>query len=302
MVTSSCRFTPMDIFRYSAVLPLLAMVLLTSCIFSKTQDTKTHVVIGEVANLSDKMFSEKAWQKGFYTPDEFVKETGVGIYFLEEYDARKVPVLFINGINGSPQLWQLFFKGMNREQYQPWFFSYPTGMSLTETSGLLNELLEGLRKVYGFKEMYITAHGTGGLLARAAILKHRTEDHPDYITVFVSIATPWGGYKTEAADVLDSTDAIPSLVDIQPDSQFTRSLYRSRMGFSLDHYMFVAYGTGMLFIGPVGGPPSLKSQLYFPAQTEAEKEYGFYENYLGILASEEVVGKYNRVLAKEERP
>ncbi len=297
MVTSSCRFTPMDIVRYIAV-PLLAMVLLTSCIFRKTQDTKTHVVIGEVADLSNKMFSEKSWQKGFYKPDEFVKETGVGIYFLEEYDARKVPVLFINGINGSPQLWQFFFKGMNRDRYQPWFFSYPTGMSLTESTGLLNELLEGLRKIYGFEEMYITAHGTGGLLARSAILKHSKEDHPHYITVFVSIATPWGGYKTEAADVLDSTDTIPSLVDIQPASQFFRSLYRKRMGFSLDHYMFVAYGTGLLYVGPLGEPPSLKSQLYSPAQIEAEKEYGFYENYLGILGSAEAVRKYNKILAK----
>ena len=301
MVTSSCRFTPMDIFRYIAV-PLLAMVLLTSCIFRKTQDAKTHVVIGEVANLSNKMFSEQSWQKGFYKPDEFVKETGVGIYFLEEYDARKIPVLFINGINGSPQLWQLFFKGMNRDRFQPWFFSYPTGMSLTESTGLLNELLEGLREVYGFKEMYITAHGTGGLLARAAILKHRKEEHPNYITVFVSIATPWGGYKNEAAGELDSTDAIPSLVDMRPDSQFFRSLYRKRMGFSLDHYMFVAYNTGMLSLGPMGGPPSLKSQLYSPAQIEAEKEYGFYENYLGILGSAEAVRKYNKVLATEEKP
>ena len=88
MVASSGRFAPVYRIRYSVV-PLLAMVLLTSCIFNKTQDTKTHVVIGEVADLNNKMFSEKSWQKGFYTPDEFVKETGVGIYFLKEYDARK---------------------------------------------------------------------------------------------------------------------------------------------------------------------------------------------------------------------
>ena len=297
MAQSTCKFTPMDLFSYLGV-PLLAMVLLTSCIFGKTQDTKTHVVIGEVADLNNKIFSEKSWQKGFYKPDEFAKETGVGIYFLEEYDPRKVPVLFINGINGSPQLWHLFFNGMDRKRFQPWFFSYPTGMSLTESTGLLNELLEGLRKAYGFNEMYITAHGTGGLLARAAILMHRREEHPNYITVFVSIATPWGGYKNEAAGELDLTDTIPSLVDIRTDSQFLRSLYRKRMGFSLDHYLFVAYGTGRLSVGPMGGPPNLKTQLYSPAQIEAEKEYGFYENYLGILGSEEVVRKYNKILAK----
>jgi hypothetical protein len=62
--------------------------------------------------------------------------------------------------------------------------------------------------------------------------------------------------------------------------------------------MFVAYNTGMLSLGPMGGPPTIKSQLYSPAQIEAEKEYGFYENYLGILGSEEVVRKYNKILSK----
>jgi len=161
-------------------------------------------------------------------------------------------------------------------------------------------LLKGLREIYGFEEIYITAHGTGGLIARATIIKNLKEESPDYISVFVSIATPWGGYKTEAAEVLEATDAIPSLVDMKPDSQFFRSLYSKRMGFKIDHYMFVAYGTGMLTLGPMGGPPPLKSQLYFTAQTEAVKEFGFYEDYLGILGSQDVVRKYNRILATKE--
>lgn len=300
MITGSYRCASINIFRYFLA-PMLTVVLLNSCIFRETQEATTHIVVGEVADLSHDRFSEKSWQKGFYKPEEFARTTGVGIYFLEEYDARKIPILFINGVNGSPQLWELFFNTMNRDLYQPWFFSYPTGMSLTESAELLTELLEGLREIYGFEEMYLTAHGTGGLIARAAIIKNLKEESPDYITVFVSIATPWGGYKTEAEEILESTNAIPSLVDMKPDSQFFRSLYSKRMGFKLDHYMFVAYGTGMLTLGPLGGPPPLKSQLYFTAQTEAVKEYGFYEDYLGILGSEDVVRKYNRILVAKEK-
>jgi hypothetical protein len=55
----------------------------------------------------------------------------------------------------------------------------------------------------------------------------------------------------------------------------------------------------MLSLGPMGGPPSLKSQLYSTAQNEAEKEYGFFESYLSILGSEDVVRKYNKVLAAD---
>ena len=300
VVTSIYRCAPRNRLRYF-LMPVLTVVLLNSCIFRETQEATTHIVVGEIADLSHDRFSEKSWQKGFYKPEEFARETGVGIYFLEEYDARKIPILFINGMNGSPQLWKLFFKTINRDHYQPWFFSYPTGMSLTESAGLLTGLLEGLREIYGFEEMYLTAHGTGGLIARAAIIKNLKEESPAYITVFVSIATPWGGYKTEAAEVLDSTDAIPSLIDMKPGSQFIRSLYRKRIDLKLDHYMFVAYGTGMLALGPMGGPPPLKSQLYFTAQTEAVKEYGFYENYLGILGSEDVVRKYNKILATKEK-
>ena len=301
MATSSHRFTSMDIFRYIA-LPVLTVVLLTSCIFRKPHDNKTHVVIGEVADLNDDMFSEKYWRKGLIKPEEFVRKPGVGIYFLEEYNNKKTPMLFINGIYGSPQLWELFFKGMNRARYQPWFFSYPTGMSLTESTGLLAELLEGLRKLHGFKEMHITAHGTGGLLARSLIIEQQKRDGQYCIKGFISIATPWGGFKIEGADELGSSGPIPALVDIQPDSPFFKALYKNRMGFSLDHYMFVAYNTGMLSIGSIGGPPSLKSQLYFKAQTEAVKEYGFYEGYLGILSSAEVVRKYNKILSTKDGP
>jgi pimeloyl-ACP methyl ester carboxylesterase len=300
MITGCYRYASRNIFRYFLA-PMLMVVLLNSCMFRETHEAITHIVVGEVADLSNDKFSEKSWQKGFYKPEEFARTTGVGIYFLEEYDARKIPILFINGVNGSPQLWELFFNTMNRDLYQPWFFSYPTGMSLTESADLLTELLEGLREIYGFEEMYLTAHGTGGLIARAAINKNLKDESPDYITVFVSIATPWGGYKTEGEEILESRGAIPSLVDMKPDSQFFRSLYSKRMGFKLDHYMFVAYGTGMLTLGPLGGPPPLKSQLYFTAQTEAVKEYGFYEDYLGILGSEDVVRKYNRILVAKEK-
>jgi pimeloyl-ACP methyl ester carboxylesterase len=300
MVTSSYRSAPRNMFRYFLV-AVLTVLLFNSCIFRETQEASTHIVVGEVADLSHDRFSEKSWQKGLYKPEEFARETGVGIYFLEEYDTGKIPILFINGVNGSPQRWKLFFKAINGDRYQPWFFSYPTGMSLAESAALLTELLEGLRGIYGFENMYLTAHGTGGLIARAAIIKNLKEESPNYITVFVSIATPWGGYKAEAVKLLDSTNAIPSLVDMKPDSQFIRSLYSKRMDLKLDHYMFVAYGTGMRTLGPMGGPPPLKSQLYFTAQTEAVKEFGFYEDYLGILGSEDVVRKYMKILAKKEK-
>ncbi len=299
MVTDSYQCFSGKMFKYF-VAPMLTVVLLNSCIFRETREATTHIVVGEVADLSHDRFSEKSWQKGFYKPEEFVKATGIGIYFLEKYDARKIPILFINGMNGSPQLWELFFNTLNRDRYQPWFFSYPTGMSLGESAELLTQLLEGLREIYGFEEMYLTAHGTGGLIARAAIIKNLKEESFNYITVFISIATPWGGYRTAAEEVLDSTEAIPSLVDLKPDSQFIRSLYSKRMGFNLDHYMFVAYGAGMHTLGPMGGAP-LKSQLYYTAQTEAVKEYGFYEDYLGILGSADVVGRYNKILAAKEK-
>ena len=49
---------------------------------------------GAIIDLDDELFSGEYGKKGFWEPVEFYKEVGGNIYFLEEYDPKKIPILF----------------------------------------------------------------------------------------------------------------------------------------------------------------------------------------------------------------
>lgn len=57
---------------------------------------------GSLANLNDPVFSAEYGLSGFWTPLEFFKRVGCNIYFLEPYDSKKTPILFVHGVAGSP--------------------------------------------------------------------------------------------------------------------------------------------------------------------------------------------------------
>jgi len=60
---------------------------------------------GDIADLDDERFSEEHGAKGFWEPGSFFKQFGGNIYFLEEYDPEKTPILFIHGAGGTPKGW-----------------------------------------------------------------------------------------------------------------------------------------------------------------------------------------------------
>src|SRR5688572_29622314 len=58
--------------------------------------------VGEIASLSDPRFADAIANSGLWQPFDFLFKGGPGVYFLEPYDRKKTPVLFVHGINGSP--------------------------------------------------------------------------------------------------------------------------------------------------------------------------------------------------------
>ena len=285
-----CICTMMKSYKHSVLL-LLMVFSFISCMWMKQQEKQPNIVVGEIADLHSDRFSGKSWRKGLDDPTDFMHRTGFGIYFLEKYDDKKIPVLFINGIYSSPQAWELFFKGIDRKLYQPWFFSYPTGISLSKSAQLLNKLVKGLHEVYGFKKMYVTAHGTGGLVGRAFILDNRDDESQDYLDAFIAIATPWGGVTRRSVMMLEISNDNPALIDVRTGSSFLKTIFSKKMDITLDYYIFLAYRGGKNSFG------SLSSQLNIQVQSEAVKEYGFHEDYLSILSSGEVLQRYNKILA-----
>ncbi|WPD23437.1 MAG: alpha/beta hydrolase [Candidatus Electrothrix scaldis] len=250
---------------------------------------------GAIAQLDDERFAPENGSKGFWEPYAFFKEFGGNIYFLEKYDPTKIPVLFIHGAAGTPEGWQYFVNHMDRTRFQPWFFYYPTGARIDSISYLLLWKLSNLQAKYQFKEMYITAHSMGGLVARSFLVNYGLKF--PLVKLFISLATPWGGDKMAEYGVEQSPAVIPSWRDMQPEGNFITSLYRKKMPEQVRFYMFYGHqGTRNPFSSNNDGTIALSSLLDSRPQAEAQMNYAFNEDHTSIISSKEVVEQYNTIL------
>ena len=247
---------------------------------------------GAIVDLDDDLFSEENGIKGFWEPVSFYKEIGGNIYFLEEYDPGKIPILFIHGAADTPRSWTYFIDHIDRTRFQPWLFYYPSGTRIQSMAYLLSWKLGNLQVKYNFDKLYITAHSMGGLVARSFIM-----DHGRVVPLFVSLATPWGGVKMAEHGVKQSPAVIPSWIDVQPQSAFIQSLYRNKMPETVSFYMFYGHrGNRNPFRSNNDGTIDLSSLLDSRPQSEAKMNYAFNEDHASILHSKAVLDQYNAIV------
>ena len=262
---------------------------------NKPENLHSRLAGAIITDLDDELFSEEYGRKGFWEPFEFYKKVGGNIYFLEEYDPEKIPILFIHGAFGTPKGWKYFVNNIDRTRFQPWFFYYPTGARLNSMSNLLYWKLLNLQIKYKFDTMYITAHSMGGLVARSFIM-----DHGQYfpsIKLFISLATPWGGDRMAEYGVKQSPAVIPSWIDMQPEGEFIKSLYRTKMPETISFYMFYGHrGNRNPFRSNNDGTITLSSLQDRRPQAEAKMNYAFNEDHTSIVFSKEVLAQYNTII------
>ncbi len=250
---------------------------------------------GNITNLEDERFFEENGTKGYWEPESFFKELGGNIYFLEKYDPGKIPILFIHGATGTPKGWHYFVDRIDRTRFQPWFFYYSTGARIDSMAYLLLWKLSNLQSKYQFNKIYITAHSMGGLVARSFIVNYGPQC--PYVKLFVSLATPWGGDPMAEYGVNQSPVVIPSWIDMQPESDFIKSLYRAKMPESVKFYMFWGHkGTRNPFRSNNDGTITLSSLMDYRPQSEAKMNFAFNEDHTSILFSKDVVAQYNAIL------
>lgn len=250
---------------------------------------------GIITDLDDERFAEENGIKGFWEPSLFFDQFGGTIYFLEEYDPDKIPILFIHGATGTPKGWQYFIDNIDRSRFQPWFFYYATGLRIDSMAYLLLWKLSNLQAKYQFNKIYFTAHSMGGLVARSFIVNYFSQF--PYVKFFVSLATPWGGDHMAEHGVKQSPVVIPSWHDMQPEGDFIESLYRKKMPESVNFYMFYGYrGNRNPFRSNNDGTITLTSLLDDRPQSEAGMSYAFNEDHASIIFSEKVVDQYNALL------
>ncbi len=255
------------------------------------------LAVGKIASLDDEIFSEKYAKMGLWQPLTFLKEAGVGVYFLEQYDPDKIPILFVHGATGSPRNFQYMAENIDRNLFQPWFYHYPSGIMLSKVSHFLNHLIIYLHDKYRFEQLYITAHSMGGLVVRSFIVENIYEDRNDYIKLFISISSPFGGLKIAKKGVDHAPVAVPSWHDLVPNSLFIEQIFKQPLNSKLGYYLFFSYkGNCSMFMDNNDGTVTLRSQLDSRAQDDAKKVYGFDEGHVAILSSPVVFRKYNEIV------
>jgi hypothetical protein len=251
------------------------------------------IALGEIADLDDPRFSAVRGEQGLWLPASFPRESGFGIFFLEPYDARRIPVLFVYGAAGSPQDWRTFFASLDRSKYQAWFVLYPSGRRLDESSSALNRAVSLLHERLAFTTLHVVAHSMGGLVSRSFIVKN-LEDGNHYVRRFVSISTPWGGHEAAAMGVKFSKlgpPPVPSWRDMVTASPFQKAIQTRLLKGEVDHLLLYGHHRSRSLVLPRqnDGVVSVKSQTLPAAVKDAVMAIGFDADHVGILSRPEVI-------------
>ncbi len=243
------------------------------------------ISLGQIADLDAPRFAPEVGSLGLWEPATFLNQYGIGIYFAKPYDPKLTPVLLIHGAGGTPQVWVDFAARLDPSRFQIWYYFYPSGVRLEGAGGALEIAVAELHDRYKFARLDVVAHSMGGLVSRSFLLQAKAADHTAWLRHFVTLSTPWGGHEAAALGVEHAPTAIPSWIDMQTDSEFTRKLYTEALpkGMTYD-LVFTFRGSGSMVLPESNdGTVSIASQLYPPAQNAARSLRGFDQTHAGVL-------------------
>lgn len=108
---------------------------------------------------------------------DFARQFG-GLYMLEPYDPTKIPVVMVHGFWSSPMTWTEMFNDLRadksiRDNYQFWFYLYPSGQPFWFSARQMREDLAEVRQTLdprmtsrALNEMVLVGHSMGGLISR----------------------------------------------------------------------------------------------------------------------------------------
>jgi predicted small lipoprotein YifL len=241
---------------------------------------------GQLLKIYHEYFSLDNAQTGYWNPSSFMKAFGAHIYLTDKFDPKKIPVLFVHGTEGSPYNWIYFYMRLDRNLYQPWFFYYPSGVRLNLAASLLNEELSELHNKFGFQKMAIVAHSVGGLTTRSFLNHYASARQNNYITLFVSLATPWSGFGIADASQKMPHKIIPAWLDLGTQSAFIQSTMENALPSTIKHYIF--YGKNDNLIGDT----ALDNRAVSPSV----EVLGFDCTHDTILKDRQVFLQFNEIL------
>lgn len=258
--------------------------------------------VGEITSLDDPRFADDVATAGMWQFYDFLIAGRAGIYFLEPYDPKRIPVLFVHGIDGTPRNFTQLVAKLDRTRFQPWVVYYPSGGRLDVLVGWLDELFTRLELSLGVEKAVVVAHSMGGLVARGFVLRHHETSANDPIRTFVTISSPLGGMAMAGKGVERSPIVVRSWYGLAPGSEYLDGLFytdpaarkhRRRLPEDVAYHMLFGYR------GESGdGVVAIASQLRAEAQEEARSIRGYDEDHTGILASPAAADHLNAILAE----
>jgi pimeloyl-ACP methyl ester carboxylesterase len=251
--------------------------------------------IGRVVNLDDAMFDRTNYSTGMWKPIQFLTEVGGGLLFLQEYQADKIPILFVHGINGGPTDWEAAIRNLDIRHFQPWVLYYPSGMRLDIISDYLVTAVVELHQTYGFKQLYVASHSMGGLVAKSFVQKYldRFPEDKELISFMMTVNSPMNGMNSAVSGVNNSPIVIPAWHDVATDSAFLQDLNAWKWPDKVPYHLVFSYKTG----GSNDGFVRLQSQIPLELQAEAIRIYGFNNTHVGTLNDAAFLELFNKVLA-----
>ncbi|MBW2564356.1 MAG: hypothetical protein JRE29_10070, partial [Deltaproteobacteria bacterium] len=127
------------------------------------------VQFGEIVKINDPRFSIENAEIGLWEPFRFVNEIGWGFFFMEPYNPKKIPIIFVHGAGGHPGQWAYLIEHIDRTRFQPWLVYYPSGLRIEDIGNALAEASTRMKQRYKYDNIIIVAHSMGGLVSRSAI-------------------------------------------------------------------------------------------------------------------------------------
>ena len=256
---------------------------------------------GKKMDLNAPRFSKENGKLGLWQPTKFMTRCGMGLYWFEPYDPKRVPVLFVSGAGGSVQEWRYFFERLDTSKFQAWYWLYPSGLPITNLGYNLHRWIEEMARMYEFDRIYIVAHSMGGLVSREGIVhliepQDPNENTQTLVKKFISISTPWNGHRLAKKGVRRLSVPIPSWHDVVPGSLFLRNVFNTPLKSRVDHHLLFGYSDDSGDDGTV----ALDSMLLENAQVDAVDVHGFKADHVGILFKDEVFEYVQDILYRSE--
>ncbi|ABZ78364.1 hypothetical protein Shal_3824 [Shewanella halifaxensis HAW-EB4] len=246
--------------------------------------------IGEKASLDEPKFDRDIAELGMWKPVSYLLKGNSGVFFIDEFDDKKIPILFVHGMNGTARDFAPLIDKIDSSKYQVWVMNYPSGLPLELLANGLNSLIKIIDYRYDVKTLHLVAHSMGGLITQAYLDLCRNQLGCDDIASFTSISSPFGGVESAQDGVDYAPVVMPSWRDLAPKSRFIAELFSSDDDLVKPaHQLIFGYKvSGIINKKSNDGVISLDSQLRDKAQLQAERIYGLNEDHVSILRSDKL--------------